>query len=163
MKCEFCNDAATVHLKQVLNDETFEMHLCERCAEERGITDPAGFSLSNLLGGTGDKAEIPELKAIAACPSCEFSLQEMKSVGRLGCPECYEVFNSEVVGMLSSMHRGTEHTGKRPEGMVDETANRDAIAQARQDLQSAIENENFEKAAKLRDTIKELESKIKDS
>jgi len=58
MKCEFCDEEATVHLKQVLKEEVLEMHLCERCAEERGITDPAGFSLQNLLGGEDTKIEL---------------------------------------------------------------------------------------------------------
>ena len=156
MKCEFCDNDASIHLKQVLEEEALEMHLCEQCAEERGITDPEGFSLTNLLGGIEDKVKLPELKDVPSCAHCGFSYQDLKKVGRLGCSQCYKVFSAEVMGMLSSMHRGTMHKGKKPHGMFDAMEKQAAVDAAREKLELAITKEDFELAANLRDQIKQL-------
>ena len=158
MKCEFCDEDATVHLTQVLNQETYEMHLCERCAEERGITDPAGFSLPKLLGGKEEQVKLPELKNVLSCADCGFGIEDLKKVGRLGCPKCYKVFEDEIHGMLDTMHRGVKHTGKQPEGAFDYEQQLEVIAEVKNELEIAIKGEDFEQAAKLRDQIKELET-----
>lgn len=158
MKCQFCDSDATMHLKQVLKDEALEMHLCEECAEERGITDPSGFALQNLLGGEDDKIVLPELKELPSCAECGFSFQDLKKVGRLGCAKCYSVFSSEIVSMLGTMHRGITHTGKKPEGMVDLVMREEVIAETKVKLKEAIDGEDFELAARLRDEIKEQEA-----
>jgi len=163
MKCEFCDEEATVHLKQVLKEEVLEMHLCERCAEERGITDPAGFSLQNLLGGEDTKIELPELKDLPSCAHCGFTFQELKKVGRLGCSKCYEAFSSEIIEMLSTMHRGVRHEGKRPKGMFDKIERERAINSIKEKLQQSIEAEDFEGAAKLRDEVAKMESEGKEN
>ena len=158
MKCEFCDRDATVHLKQVIKDESLEMHLCEECAEERGITDPAGFSLQNLFGGEDEKMSLPELKTLPSCADCGFSFEDLKKVGRLGCSKCYTVFSAEILGMLSTMHRGVTHTGKKPEGIVDTVEREEAIAEQKAKLEEAIKAEDFELAVSLRDAISKLET-----
>jgi len=156
MKCQFCDNDATVHLQQIKDEETQEMHLCESCAEERGITDPDGFSLASMLGDKEDQVKVPEIQLIPECDECGFSLEDLKKVGRLGCSSCYSAFNSEISAMLDSMHRGVIHLGKRPEGMICEVLQQEKIDSVEQALQLAIENEDFELAAKLRDELNSL-------
>jgi len=160
MKCEFCDLDATVHLKQILENETKELHLCEKCAEERGITDPDGFSLADLLGDKPEQSNEMNYKDAPTCSVCGFSLEDLKKVGRLGCPQCYEAFRPEVVGMLATMHRDVKHVGKRPEGLFELKKKQEDLKTARKELQKAIDEEDFELAAKLRDSIKELEKEM---
>jgi protein arginine kinase activator len=159
MKCEFCDELAKVHLTQMLKNGSLEIHLCERCAEERGITDPSSFLLQNLLGSEGSKVEqsVPMLKDTANCEHCGFSFQDFKRAGRLGCSKCYQVFSGDISAMLSTMHRGQKHKGKRPRGLVDNSARIEAVSEAKEKLQKAIDEENFEIAAKIRDEILVLE------
>jgi len=156
MKCEYCDNEATVHFTQMLSEKPVEMHLCESCAEERGITDPDGFALPNMLGDEGDKITLPELKTLPECSFCGFTFQDLKKVGRLGCNQCYTAFGEEVLGMLNTMHRGTEHKGKRPEGMFNVIEKKEELASVKAQLEKAISDEEFEKAAQLRDKLKQL-------
>lgn len=147
-----------MHLKQMLEEESIEMNLCEECANERGITDPDGFSLASLLGDAEDQVKTPELKDLPECSQCGFSFQDLKKVGRFGCSDCYKVFGDEIMEMLSTMHRGVEHKGRVPEGMFEMLKKQENIEQAENELQQAIEAEDYERAGALRDKIKELQA-----
>jgi len=160
MKCYFCDKEATVHLKQILNNETIELHLCEACAEERGITDPEGFSLADMLGDKPEQTNERFLKPILDCKKCGFKLEDFKKVGRLGCPDCYAVFQPEISGMLESMHKDITHVGNRPEGMFEKTQIKQEIASIKKQIKKAVDEENYESAALLRDKLKEMEAKI---
>ncbi len=113
LKCDLCSNQATVHLTQIVNNKVHKVDLCESCAQAKGVTDPSGFSLADLLL----KASLNPDNATARvrCEQCGFTQNDFKKHGRFGCPQCYETFSSLVEPMLDNMHKGTAHTGKVPQ------------------------------------------------
>ena len=140
------------------------MCLCESCAEEKGISDPTGFSLADvLLGGgkvpeSGEIVNLPESGAGQVCPSCGFTLAKFQQVGRLGCSDCYETFQTEIVGRLKGMHKGVRHVGRVPDHLADAHHRQKQLDSLNQQLEDAIRDENYEEAAGLRDQIAELQA-----
>ncbi|HUE36467.1 MAG TPA: UvrB/UvrC motif-containing protein, partial [Candidatus Acidoferrum sp.] len=90
------------------------------------------------------------------CPRCGFTQADFKKSGRLGCPECYKTFSEGLSGLLKTMHKGTRHVGKAPETARSSSENADRLKLLQKKLEKAIESENFEEAAQLRDEIKHV-------
>ena len=154
MLCDLCkNKEATVHLTQMVEGETKKIDLCESCAKEKGVDDPAGFSLADLLLGLGASQEMEEAVLISKCPQCNFTQEEFKKTGRLGCAECYDHFKEGVEGMLKSMHKGTRHNGKAPAIWKKKKDYVDQLHELESLLNKSIVKEDYEKAADLRDKI----------
>lgn len=147
-----------MHLTEIVNGQMKKIDLCEECAKEKGVTDPQGFALADLLLGLGASSEMDSAGPELECPTCGFTQADFKKTGRLGCSTCYAVFSQPLEAMLKQMHKGTQHIGKVPKALraqLDITKQRD---QLNEQLQKAIEMENYEEAARLRDHLKELES-----
>ena len=147
-----------MHLTEIVNGQMKKIDLCEECAKEKGVTDPQGFALADLLLGLGASSEIDSAGRELECPTCGFTQADFKKTGRLGCSTCYAVFSQPLEAMLKQMHKGTQHIGKVPKALraqLDITKQRD---QLNEQLQKAIEMENYEEAARIRDHLKELES-----
>ena len=166
MKCDFCPEKATVFLTQLVDNEVKKMCLCESCAEEKGVSDPTGFSLADvLLGGgkvpeSGEIVNQPESGPGQVCPVCGFTLAKFQQVGRLGCSACYETFHSEIVGRLKGMHKGVRHLGRVPEHLAEAHHRQKQLDTLNERLEEAIKAENYEEAAGLRDKIAELEANM---
>jgi protein arginine kinase activator len=163
MLCCICKEReATVHLTQIAGDKMQKVDLCEECAKTKGVNDPTGFSLADLLLGLGASQEIghtaggQEIK----CPRCGFTQADFKKAGRLGCPDCYKTFAEGLESLLKSMHKGTRHVGKVPESLRHTRDLSDRLATLQKKLNKAIEEENFEQAARLRDQIKQMSSQL---
>lgn len=186
MQCEVCQDAvATVHLTDVSNNMKKEIHLCEGCAKKRGTTIKSHmnkepnypeFKTAQLAAaeftesGGGEETDL-------VCPTCGISYSKFRSTGKFGCPEDYKIFGQHVVQLLEKIHHKVQHSGKtprfgstevpeKPEAMEmerQETEDESLIKQAdglREELRVAIEDEQYEKAAELRDTIYGIEGRI---
>ncbi len=166
MKCDFCDQKATVFLTQLVEGNMKKVCLCEACAKERGVTDPTGFSLADLVLGGAPAFPVPggaEPFATPggpakACPSCGFGLDDLLRVRRFGCADCYGTFRDETLAMLRGMHRGLRHNGKTPKGLIAREAKQRRLSELREKLESAIASESYEEAAGLRDEIRNLES-----
>jgi len=163
MLCCICKEReATVHLTQITGDKMQKVDLCEECSKTKGINDPAGFNLADLLLGLGASQEIEqaaggvELK----CPRCGFTQADFKKAGRLGCPACYRTFADGLEGLLKSMHKGTKHVGKVPESLRHNRDLTERLKTLQKKLAKAVEDENFEQAALLRDEIKQMNAKL---
>jgi protein arginine kinase activator len=159
MQCSICKEKpATVHLTQIVGDKMQKLDLCEECAKAKGVNDPAGFALADLMLGLGASQQIEEAAggADVKCPRCGFTQADFKKSGRLGCPECYKTFSEGLSGLLKSMHKGTRHVGKAPEALKASRDAADKLKTLQKKLAKAIESENFEEAAHLRDEIKQL-------
>ena len=159
MQCHVCKKAeATVHLTQIVENQVKKVDLCEACAKEKGVNDPTGFSLADLLLGLGASQKMEEATSAAgtetACPACGFSQADFKKTGRLGCSECYQVFAEGLEALLKGMHKGTQHKGKVPAGHRRSASTKSRIDKLEADLKQAIAREDFEQAAALRDAIK---------
>jgi protein arginine kinase activator len=154
---------ATVHLTEMINDQTRELHLCEPCAREKGAA-ASPFGLAELLAGLADFGTRMEeaAKPKPTCPQCKMTYDDFRKTGRLGCGECYETFHRYLSPLLKRIHGSTRHVGRGP----TEVAPRMALAEEdlprlKERLKGAIAAEEFEEAAHLRDRIRALESKKK--
>ena len=163
MLCCVCKaKEATVHLTQIAGEKMQKVDLCEECAKSKGVNDPTGFSLADLLLGLGASQEIEhagggtELR----CPRCGFSQADFKKAGRLGCPVCYKTFAEALDGLLKTMHKGTRHVGKVPEALRQGRDLSDRLKTLQKKLTKAIEAEDFEQAAVLRDEIKKMTARL---
>lgn len=154
LKCSHCDNQATVHLTQIINNKIIKVDLCEICAQAKGVTDPEGFSLADLLNKS--HVALPEEESGLQCPDCGLTNADFRRTGRLGCSSCFTVFASVLRPVLEDMHVGTCHKGKTPELALSRqsmTAQLDKLEMA---LAKAVEDEAYEDAAKYRDQIKSL-------
>ena len=159
MLCSICKEKpATVHLTQIVGDKMQKLDLCEECAKAKGVNDPSGFALADLMLGLGASQEIEQSGGgvETKCPRCGFSQADFKKSGRLGCPECYKTFAEGLEGLLKTIHKGTRHEGKVPEALRATREQSDRLKLLQKKLAKAIEQENFEEAAQLRDEIKQM-------
>ena len=162
MKCDFCDTKATVFLTQLVEGQMKKVSLCENCAKERGVTDPTGFSLADLLlGGIGNatdplaatQAGSSSAGGAKTCPACGFTLEDLRRVRCFGCAECYTSFGEEIAPMLRGMHKGGCHVGKVPEGLMALQFKHQRLQDLRTRLEQAVSSENYEEAAGIRDEI----------
>jgi len=159
MLCCICKEKpATVHYTQIMGDKTQKVDLCENCAKSKGANDPAGFAFADLLLGLGASQEIEQAAggADVKCPHCGFSQADFKKSGRLGCPDCYKTFAEGLQGLLKTMHKGTRHVGKVPAALRQARDTSDRLKTLQKKLAKAIEEEDFEQAAVLRDELKRM-------
>ena len=156
MKCHHCEKQATVHLTQIINGQMHKMDLCETCAQEKGVTNPDNLSIGSLLD---DQPQTNHPTTSMTCESCGTTHQDFKKGGRLGCEACYHVFRPVLEPLLDGMHAGINHLGKIPSRSVDQKNADENEESLRQALQQAVEQENYEKAAELRDRLKKIKSK----
>ena len=169
MLCQHCkkNEATTV-VKTMINGEYAEYRLCHECAHELGYDSMfPDFSadFGGLLSSFFSNA-LPAISGAAHCNTCGSTLNDIKRTGQVGCADCYDTFFSELMPTIRNIHGNTEHKGKRP-NVIEYTVNEDKkdqtesaedkLSALRAELKKAIEDENFERAAQLRDEIKELE------
>jgi protein arginine kinase activator len=163
MLCDICKkNVATVHLTQMVEGKTKKVDLCEACSKEKGVDDPTGFSLADLLLGLGAAQEIEQAGAGGEikCPHCGFTQADFKKAGRLGCSECYKVFAEGLESLLKTMHKGTRHVGKVPQVFRQSQDLQDKLKSLQKKLEKAIANEDFETAANLRDELKALRAQM---
>lgn len=156
LKCDLCGKPATVHLTQIVNAKMHKVDLCEACAQAKGVTDPGGFSLADLLLKASLNPEAlgsAEATVGSVCPDCGFTPADFKKQGRFGCPRCYQTFAAMVAPMLENMHKGVRHAGKIPEKALRRRSLEDRVAQLEAGLAEAIRAERYEDAAGLRDEL----------
>src|SRR6186713_378815 len=158
MICDVCkNHQATVFLTQIVDGKMQKVNLCEGCSKEKGVTDPTGFALADLLLGLGASQEMEKSTSGKRCPICGFSQADFKKTGRFGCSQCYETFAEGLEPMLKNMHKGLEHKGKVPTRLLKARERAAELRKLQRDLRRAVEDEKYESAAELRDRIHQLE------
>jgi protein arginine kinase activator len=164
MSCEQCHEReAVIHLTQIVNEQVTTLHLCERCAAEKGVESPGAAPktpLGTFLAAMGQ--ELPETTPTPrngeACSRCGGSLQDFRESGRLGCPDCYRSFEVPLRDLLRRLHGSTHHMGERyAERGTPVSAERQQATELREQLRLAVETENFELAAELRDRLRVME------
>jgi protein arginine kinase activator len=158
LKCNLCSKPATVHLTQIVNNKVHKVDLCEECAQAKGVTDPTGFSLSDLLLKASLNTEGPGSGPAPGprCEQCGFTQGDFKKTGRFGCPHCYETFKALIEPMLDNMHKGTTHNGKVPQKALVRKSLYDRLTTLELDLSEAIKTERYEDAARYRDEINQV-------
>lgn len=166
MFCQVCGkNEATVEFTEIINEDVKQLHLCDQCAKDKGIEMEQNFSIADFLAGMSDlgiKSGKDDIQI--KCKKCGMTFEDFQKVGRLGCGDCYIEFRKNLLPLLKRIHGSTRHIGKSPKE-VDETDGKKKISEIqelRQRLQRAIDAEEFEEAAALRDRIRELEKKAKE-
>ena len=160
MLCELCKQSqATVHLTEIVNDQMTELHLCESCANQKGAQVESHFGLSDLLSGLAEtsKTQEPEEVVSKVCPNCGMSYDDFRKVGRLGCADCYPTFKRSLGSLLKRIHGSPIHLGKSPARLVKPAKAKTELVELKRKLERAIEQEEFEEAARLRDQIRRAE------
>jgi len=163
MLCNICKqNEATVHLTQIVGDKMQKVDLCEACSKEKGVSDPSTFSLADLLLGLGAAQEMEQSGGgvEVKCPQCGFTQADFKKNGRFGCAECYHTFAEGLESMLKSMHKGVVHKGKVPKAIAQSRDVADRLKKLQKDLDKAVAEEDFERAATVRDEIKEVKKRL---
>lgn len=158
MICDVCkNQQATVFLTQIVEGKMQKVNLCEACSKEKGVTDPTGFQLADLLLGLGAAQEIERGGGSQKCTVCGFSHADFKKTGRLGCSSCYETFGEGLGSLLKGMHKGTSHSGKVPSRLLRSIERESHLKTLQRELRKAVSEENYESAAKIRDQIRQFD------
>lgn len=167
MQCDQCGERpAAIHLTQIEQNKVVTVHLCEVCAAEKGVQSEgsvAKYPLSDFLAsmGKGETPTPPGESDPGACEFCGATLQDFRESGRLGCPHCYETFEAHLRALLRRIHGASRHVGEvylAPAGAgPGQREDVDALGDLRQQLKLAVEAENFELAAELRDRIRRFE------
>ncbi len=163
MQCDICHKKkATVHLTEIVDEQMTELHLCEECAREKSVQMEQQFGLADLLAGLTDfsKQNKSVEKVKLVCSKCGLSYEDFRKFGRLGCSGCYPSFRDHLGVLLKRIHGSNRHLGKAPVKMSKATQK--AVYSAKdlkEQLKKAIDMEQFEEAAKIRDKIRELEQK----
>lgn len=169
MMCEECGiRPAKFHLMTITNDERIERNLCSVCMAKYQ-KQLAGIDFSNLAGilnsildgkgGKKEEAPDPEMAALT-CEQCGMTYAEFQKCGMLGCAECYKTFKTPLDALLQRVHGNTQHAGRIPGGVRSGVSIRMNIDRLKQRLQKAIAEEEYEQAAKLRDSIRALNAQL---
>lgn len=169
MKCQKCGkNTANTHVKTIINGEFREYDLCSECAHKMGYTNVFADmenDFSSLLGSFFTNV-LPARTQATRCEFCGSTYPEIAKTGMVGCAHCYELFADQLYPSIRRMHGNTTHCGKnsgraaekseKPEKPAEETKE-ETIKKLQSELDAAVKEQNFERAAELRDKIKEME------
>ena len=159
--CQVCKkNIATVHLTEIIKGKKREIHLCEECAGKKGVAFKSHqFSISDLLSGLVNSQAAQEIAKMSQikCPICGLSYLDFRQHGRLGCATDYTVFKEGLLGLLEKIHGSTDHMGKIPASSGETREISKELLELRQELKRAVEKEDYEKAADVRDRIRDIE------
>jgi protein arginine kinase activator len=162
MLCDHCKqNEAIIHLTQIVDNQMRTFHLCQGCAAAKGLepgVNVGNVPLTDFLAQVGRGAEPA---GNGPCPFCGLKLEEFKKTGRLGCSHCYVAFEGNLRGLLRRLHGSVQHVGKvylPPDPTRAEQQER--LAGLRRKLDKAVELEDFERAAQIRDMIRTLEGAL---
>ncbi len=158
-KCDKCNKPATIHLTEIVDGQKFEKHLCEDCASTEGITIKANVPISQLLEDFVLQSAAGKDITDLTCEVCGMTFSEFREKGLLGCPYDYDAFEPALAGLLERAQEGaTQHVGKVPHRVGSDQKKQNSLLRLRAQLKAAINSEDYERAAILRDQIKEFEN-----
>jgi|WetSurMetagenome_2_1015567.scaffolds.fasta_scaffold116533_2 protein arginine kinase activator len=152
---KMCDDCglfpAEVHLTQIVERKSESLYLCTECAKKRDI-----HFAGEIPETPADPFESAENRE---CPKCRTILSDFRGNGRVGCPDCYRAFNNEIELLIKQVHGATDYMGKKYRSAITCTTDKVELSKLRKALESAVKDENFERAAALRDAIHNLNSK----
>jgi len=173
MLCEKCKkNQAVTHIRQNINGNLTEMHLCESCAAEISgkfeneygkLFSDFGFGIDSMLTSLFGQDFLSEnllSEHTERCEMCGSSLNEIRKSGNVGCSHCYETFRQQLIPLIQRIHGKTAHNGKIPQSAGQEITAKAKISELEAQLKKAIDAQEFEKAAALRDQINSLKNSL---
>lgn len=185
MKCDRCDNPATVHEVTVRQGAKVERHLCERCAAASGMQKKPISEISEMLQSMAEGAAPPQpmgpespqpvVLRNGACPACKTTFADFKKHNQVGCAECYRALEAQLSPLIERWHEGgLKHVGKRPRRLCGEAGSQpgvvstaaapgisledraERINRIRAELEAAVRTEQYERAARLRDEMRKL-------
>ncbi len=162
MLCDHCKERdAVVHLTRIVDNAVTQLHLCEKCAAEKGVETTIALPqhpLGEILQAVQQQATPTSSADAAACSFCGANARDFRATGRLGCAHCYDAMETSLRELLRRLHGSSKHVGRRYEPPRPESlAELDARSELRDKLQRAVDAEQFELAAQLRDKLRVME------
>ena len=170
MKCDRCNNEATVHETLIKDGVPVEKNLCESCAAHSGVVKTS--NAENILDSETAKLQLLKVKdpqrtpqvRVIACPHCKLTAAEFRQTGLLGCPHCYQAFGMHLAGLIERAHEGAmRHMGKRPgragnnqDKLLQLQERAERMRRLHSQLDEAVASEQYEQAARLRDEIRRV-------
>jgi protein arginine kinase activator len=163
-KCQRCSKPASYHITDIEGGQVREHHFCDEHARQHLAPAEDAETPAGPWGGSsgsGKPSSKPAKESSPAdrraCPYCQLTFSEFRNSGRLGCPHDYEVFRDELMPLLENIHDETRHTGKYPRRAPRSTERQTQMIELRKKLKQAIDVEDYELAARLRDQVRSLE------
>ncbi|MCA9062963.1 MAG: UvrB/UvrC motif-containing protein [Planctomycetaceae bacterium] len=162
-KCRRCSKPAMLHITEIREGKAVAIHLCESCARDYldSRSEPESEPSSSDLQAKLEELVSTESEESLVCPTCGITFAEFRENGRFGCPQDYTVFASELAPLLENIHEETIHVGKRPRTNEPGTTQQSELIQLRNQLRDAVDKEDYETAAGLRDRIAALEEEMR--
>lgn len=172
MLCEKCKkNNASFFFQENINGKKRSLALCSECAEEMkkngelqsgdSLFDSLGFSPTlhdSLFGSLFSYPEkVKQIGTEKSCPYCRSTFSDFRRQGKAGCSECYRTFSAELQSTIRSIHGNAKHIGRAPAKAKAKLQKEGELRKLKAELKAAIENEEFEKAAELRDKIRSIE------
>lgn len=166
MKCDSCGkENANIHMTSIVNGVKEEHYYCQQCANQNdqgngsmfsSMFDDSFFNNQFFANVMYPQSALGNSKAIA-CPQCGMTISSFNHQGRLGCDRCYEAFYTQVMPLIKRIHGSTSYEGRIPQRGAADFKVEQTIKQLRNELIQAVKQEQFERAAQIRDEIKSLE------
>lgn len=165
MFCEECKKRkAVINFTQIVDNKVTTSHLCESCAEKKGVGNKGALPdspLNNFISQIGSQiSENKEEGVLKTCEACGATLHELQKTGKLGCPQCYFSFEQEIGNFLRRIQGSQVHVGR---GMRNRalkmTGKENRLIELRRLLEESVQKEEYERAAMLRDEIRVLEER----
>ena len=168
MLCQNCHKrAATVHLTEIVNNTKREIHLCEECAQAKGVAIKSqiqGVDLPEFFGqlaeSQGESAPGRGSEEDLKCEVCGLTFEAFRNMGKFGCPNDFIAFKQGLLGLLERIHGSTQHRGKVPSRATERIAQQKELMQLREELKQAVATEAYERAAEIRDRVHKLEAEL---
>ncbi|MEL7648247.1 MAG: UvrB/UvrC motif-containing protein [Sedimentibacter sp.] len=163
MLCDECGkNEAKVHVTQIINGKKSENHLCEECAKKNQAILNSNFSMENLFSAMLNNAfSTTAYIPVKGCDICGMTYEEFKKTGKFGCSHCIGTFKPKLMPVVKSIQGYDVHRGKIPKRAGGTYKVQKDIERLRNELKTAIEQEEYERAANLRDEIRGLENNIR--
>lgn len=165
MLCQNCGKKdATTHIKRIVNGERTEMYLCPNCADSMGygdlFSDFGLFNMGNMFSNflSDFPLAIGSNSKTVRCEKCGSSFDDIVRDGTIGCSNCYKIFYERLLPSIQRIHGKSKHIGKVGISMGEDAQRINKVEVLKKDLEKAVEEQNYEQAAILRDQIKEVES-----
>ncbi len=161
MKCERCNkNEASVFFREIINGHETKLNLCPSCMREK--EEESGLSFKGLFSNSLFASPVAyKAREEKRCPLCAMTEREIRASGKVGCSECYEAFADFLAPTLRRLHGGAVHRGRKPAKLTEKSKAEDEISRLEGELKDCLQREDYERAAVLRDTIRELRQKGK--
>ena len=158
MQCDKCGAPSVYHSTLIVNGVSQKTNLCRDCAIKEGVFNQKTSIFDDMFSSFADLLGIEQVENLV-CPVCKTTLKDFKATGKLGCPNCYETFRDEVTNLIGKIAPGSTHKqeiGKiksKPKKLTKE----EQILKLREEMKTAVSEERYEDAAKIKKQIKKLE------